>query len=98
VLRDCGDQYYFFPLTEQRPRLYVTRHGLFVDGFGLIAWNAIGEITLIAWRLLMRLSWTSSPGNTLRIDLQPFSTPAAEIRQTLQRPWRMRSGSHDIDR
>jgi hypothetical protein len=125
ILAGCS-AYYFFPLTEQRPRLCANRHGLFVDGFGLIAWNAIGEIALVTWpatprspdieelhiqlgqpesrvllvdwrrlpvwRLLMRLPWTRSSGNSLHINLQPFSPPAAEIHRTLQRLWRMHSG------
>jgi hypothetical protein len=125
ILAGCS-AYYFFPLTGQRPRLCANQYGLFVDGFGLIAWNAIGEIALVtwpatprtpeieelhiqlgqpenrallvdwrrlpAWRLLMRLPWTRSSGNTLHINLQPFSPPAAEIHRTLQRLWRMHSG------
>lgn len=41
--------YYFFPFTERRPRLGANQYGLFIDGFGLIAWRAIGEVRLATY-------------------------------------------------
>ncbi len=38
--------YYFFPLLENRPRLGANQYGIFVDGFGIIAWRAIEDIRL----------------------------------------------------
>jgi hypothetical protein len=48
ILAGCS-AYYFFPFTERRPRLGANQYGLFVDGFGLIAWRAIGDITLVTY-------------------------------------------------
>jgi hypothetical protein len=112
--------YYFFPFTEKRPRLGTNQYGLFIDGFGLIAWRAIAELNLVTystrtleteelqvklaqpmssallvdwrrlpvWRLLMRLPWTMSHDNTVRINLQPFEPSAEEIHRVMQRMWR----------
>lgn len=44
-----GSAYYFFPFTENRPRLGANQYGLFIDGFGLIAWRAIAEIGLVTY-------------------------------------------------
>jgi hypothetical protein len=111
--------YYFYPFTESRVRLGANQYGLFIDGFGLIAWRAIGDIRLATysvrtlemeelqiqlsmplnraliadwrrlpiWRLLMRLPWTMSPDNTVRINLQPFAPPAEEVHRIMHRLW-----------
>jgi hypothetical protein len=116
----CASAYYFFPFTEGRVRLGANQYGLFIDGFGLISWRAIGDVTLVtysvrtlemeelhiklkqpvgaalladwrklpAWRLLMRLPWTMGYDNIVRMNLQPFGTPAEEIARTIQRMWR----------
>ncbi len=119
ILAGCS-AYYFFPFTESRPRLGANQYGLFIDGFGLIAWRAIDEIKLVTysvrtlemeelhiklkqpigtalladwrrlptWRLLMRLPWKMGYDNIIRIDLQPFPTPADEVQRVMQRMWR----------
>jgi hypothetical protein len=126
LLAGCS-AYYFFPFTERRPRLGANRYGLFVDGLGLIAWSAIGEITLVTWpatprmpeieelhirlsrtessallvdwrrlpywRLLMRLPWTRPGAGAVRINLQPFDSPAKEIHCTIHRLWLFHSVS-----
>ena len=33
--------YYFYPLIEKKPRIGANQYGVFIDGFGLIAWRAI---------------------------------------------------------
>lgn len=48
ILAGCS-AYYFFPFTERRPRLGANQYGLFIDGFGLIAWRSIGEINLVVY-------------------------------------------------
>jgi hypothetical protein len=48
ILAGCS-AFYFFPFTESRPRLGANQYGLFIDGFGLIAWRAIGEINLVTY-------------------------------------------------
>jgi hypothetical protein len=45
----CCSAYYFFPFTENRPRLGGNQYGLFVDGFGLIAWRSIADISLVTY-------------------------------------------------
>ncbi len=49
VLAGCP-AYYFFPFTEnRRPRLGANQYGLFIDGFGLIAWRSISDISLVTY-------------------------------------------------
>lgn len=50
ILFGCS-AYYFFPFTEARPRLGANQYGLFVDGLGLIAWQAIDEISLVTYSI-----------------------------------------------
>ena len=119
ILAGCS-AYYFFPFTEKRPRMGANQYGFFIDGFGLLTWRAIADISLVTysirtlemeelqiklkqplntallvdwrrlpiWRLLMRLPWTMSHDNIVRINLQPFQPPAEEIHRTVQRMWR----------
>jgi hypothetical protein len=95
--------YYFWPLKERKPRIGAGQYGIFVDGFGLISWRAIGDIQhvthatrfsetdelqirlkisldhalladwrdLPVWRLLMKLPWTMTYDNVVRISLAP---------------------------
>lgn len=43
----ASSAYYFYPLIEtSKPRLGANQYGVFVDGFGVIAWRAIAEIAL----------------------------------------------------
>jgi hypothetical protein len=48
ILAGCS-AYYFFPFTESRVRLGANQYGLFIDGFGLIAWRAISDIDLVTY-------------------------------------------------
>jgi len=42
-----GTAYYFYPLIEtNKPRLGAGQYGLFVDGFGVIAWRAVEDLLL----------------------------------------------------
>jgi len=41
--------YYFYPLKERKPRIGAGQYGIFIDGFGLIAWRAIGDIQLVTF-------------------------------------------------
>jgi hypothetical protein len=50
ILAGCS-AYYFFPFTESRPRLGANQYGLFVDGFGLIGWRAIDDISLVTYSI-----------------------------------------------
>lgn len=109
--------YYFYPLLEKKPRISAGQYGVFIDGFGVIAWRAIGQISratyvsrleeynelhfkliqplesaLLAdwrhmpwWRLLMKLPWSMTYDNVVRIKLEPFAPPPDEIVRTFQR-------------
>ncbi len=48
ILAGCS-AYYFFPFIENRIRLGANQYGLFIDGFGLIAWRAIKDIRLVIY-------------------------------------------------
>ncbi len=50
ILAGCS-AYYFFPFTENRVRLGANQYGLFIDGFGLIAWRAISDISLVTYSM-----------------------------------------------
>jgi hypothetical protein len=113
--------YYNTPLIETgRPRIGANEYGLFVEGLGVIAWRAIGDIKLVPiavrfvtvhelqialtqpitkalfadWRrqpwhrLLMRLPWSMTHNNVIRINLEPFDKPPDEVHRTLVRMWR----------
>lgn len=112
--------YYFYPLKERKPRIGAGQYGIFVDGFGLIGWRAIGDIQLVThatrfsetdelqirlktsldnalladwrrlpiWRLLMKLPWTMSYDNVVRIPLAPFGSPPDEIQRQFRRLWK----------
>jgi hypothetical protein len=41
--------YYFYPLIERKPRIGGGEYGVFIDGFGLIAWRAIGDIKVVTY-------------------------------------------------
>ena len=112
--------YYFYPLIERKPRLGAGEYGVFIDGFGLIAWRAIGDIQLVTyasrfdethelqfhlktslaqalmadwrrmpvWRLLMKLPWSMTPDNVVRIALAPFAPPPEDIQRQFMRLWK----------
>ena len=43
----AGVAYYFFPLIEKsKPRIGAGQYGIFIDGFGIIDWRAVGDIAL----------------------------------------------------
>src|SRR5208282_3559244 len=48
ILAGCS-AYYFSHFTETRVRLGANQYGLFIDGFGLIAWRAISDISLVTY-------------------------------------------------
>lgn len=48
TLTGCA-AYYFYPLKERKPRIGAGEYGVFIDGFGLIAWRAIGDIALVTY-------------------------------------------------
>jgi hypothetical protein len=113
--------YYFYPLKERKPRIGAGEYGVFIDGFGLIAWRAIGDIVLVTyasrfeetyelqfrlkmplaqalladwrrrlpiWRLLMKLPWSMTHDNTVRVALAPFAPPPEDIHRQFQRLWK----------
>jgi hypothetical protein len=112
--------YYFYPLKERKPRIGAGQYGIFIDGFGLIAWRAIGDIQQVTfatrfsetdelqirlktsldnallvdwrdlpiWRLLMKLPWTMSHDNVVRIPLAPFASPPEDIQRQFSRLWK----------
>ncbi len=50
LLSGCS-AYYFFPLTEARVRLGASQYALFIDGFGLIDWRGIGDVSLATYSI-----------------------------------------------
>lgn len=120
ALPALGTAYYFYPLIEPRPRLGANQYGIFIDGFGVIAWRAISDIRLqtkairsievvelqiqlsqplstalvIDWRrlpyyrLLMKLPWTMTHENLVRIKMEPFGAPPDDVLNRLMRMWR----------
>ena len=112
--------YYFYPLKERKPRIGAGQYGIFIDGFGLISWRAIGDIQQVTfatrfsetdelqirlktsldqallvdwrdlpiWRLLMKLPWTMSHDNVVRISLAPFASPPEDIHRQFDRLWK----------
>ena len=114
--------YYFFPLIETgKARLGAGQYGLFIEGFGIIPWRSVGDISLSTYavrsiqvselhiklsrslpnalmadwrslsyfRLLMKLPWTMSRDNVVRINLEPFGDVPDDIVGALQRNWRL---------
>lgn len=112
---------YNFPLLETgRVRLGANQYGVFIEGFGLIAWRAIDRIELVTiaqramtvnelqialktplakalladWRqqpyhrLVMRIPWTMTHDNVVRIKLDPFDKSPEDIHRTMLRMWR----------
>lgn len=113
--------YFNYPLLETgRPRLGANQYGVFIEGFGVIAWRAIDKIDLVpiavraltinelqialkqplgtalvadwrrlpAHRMLMRLPWSMTHNNVVRVNLEPFEGSPEEIHRTLARMWR----------
>ena len=113
--------YYNWPLAEVgRPRIGANQYGVFIEGFGIIAWRAIDSIelaqiavravtlnelqitlkqplarALIAdwrkmplYRQLMRLPWSMTYNNMIRIRLDAMDKEPDEIQRTFQRMWR----------
>lgn len=39
--------YYFYPLIERKPRIGAGEYGVFIDGFGLVAWRAVADVRLV---------------------------------------------------
>ena len=116
-----GFAYYNLPLAEVgRPRIGANQYGVFIEGFGMIAWRAIDSVELVQiavraatvhelqitlkqplaraliadWRKvpfhrrLMRLPWTMSYNNMVRIALDAFDKEPDEVHRTFQRMWR----------
>lgn len=116
-----GFGYYNWPLAETgRPRMGANQYGIFIEGFGIIAWRAIDKIDLAqiavravttnelqitlkvplssaliadwrkmpVYRQLMRLPWSMTYNNMVRITLDPFDKEPGEIHRTFLRMWR----------
>ncbi len=116
-----GFAYYNWPLAEVgRPRLGANQYGIFIEGFGIIAWRSVDRIelrqiavraftlnelqvtlkgpltnALIAdwrkvpiYRQLMRLPWSMTHDNVVRVTLDPFDKEPDEIHRTFLRMWR----------
>ena len=113
--------YYNWPLAEiGRPRIGANQYGIFIEGFGILAWRAIDRIQMVQiairaetrhelqitlrqplhqaliadWRKValhrryMRLPWSMSYNNMIRITLDPFEKAPDEIHRTFERMWR----------
>lgn len=118
AIATAAGAYYYAPhMNNRRPRLGANQYGVFIDGFGIIDWRAIGEMRiqttairsieqrelqirlnrdlgralvadwrrLPAWRLLMRLPWTMTPDNMVRIDMTPFAMQPESVLAQLNR-------------
>lgn len=116
-----GFAYYNWPLAEVgRPRMGANQYGIFIEGFGIIAWRAIDGIDLAQiavraatnnelqislkqplakalvadwrqtpfYRQLMRLPWSMTYDNRVRISLDAFDKEPDEIHRTFARMWR----------
>ncbi len=110
--------YYFYPLVETgKVRLGAGEHGIFIEGFGVIPWRAVDEISLSTYavrsieinevnielgkslpdaliadwrslpyhRLLMKLPWSMTRDNVVRINLEPFAGSPEDIIGALRR-------------
>ncbi len=116
--------YYYFPLMERKPRIGANQYGIFIDGFGLIGWNSVADISLSTyavrsiemkelhiklnrplerallvdwrrvaiWRMLMKLPWSMTHDNIVRIDLELFAPSPEDIHATFLRMWRYYRG------
>ena len=120
-----GFAYYNLPLAEVgRPRIGANQYGVFIEGFGIIAWRSIDRIDLIQiavravtlnelqitlkqplaraliadwrkmpfYRQLMRLPWSMTYNNMIRIALDAFDKEPDEIHRTFLRMWRYYRG------
>jgi len=117
----AGFAYYNWPLAEVgRPRIGANQYGIFIEGFGILAWRSIDKIDLVQiairaetrnelqislrhplsralmadWRKValvrryMRLPWSMTYNNVIRITLDPFDKTPDEIHRTFERMWR----------
>lgn len=47
-----GTSFYFYPLVEtDRPRIGAGEHGVFIEGFGLIPWRSIDDLSLSTYAI-----------------------------------------------
>jgi hypothetical protein len=117
----AGFAYYNWPLAEVgRPRIGANQYGIFIEGFGIVQWRAIGAIDLSqiavrsdtrhelhvslkqplssalvadwrkvpAYRSLMRLPWSMTYDNKIRIALDALEKEPGEIHRTFVRMWK----------
>jgi hypothetical protein len=90
ILAGCS-AYYFFPFMETRPRLGANQYGLFIDGFGLIAWRAIGDINLVTYSVRtlemeeLHIKLQQPVNNALLVDWRRL----AIWRLLMRLPWTM---------
>lgn len=117
----AGFAFYNFPLLETgRPVVGANEYGIFIQGFGIIRWSAVGNVELVPiavriltihelqialksplgkalisdwrraswWRQLMRLPWSMTHQNVIRINLEPFDQPPEEVHRTIVRMWK----------
>ena len=84
-----------YPLLETgRTRLAASRYGLFVEGLGVLNWQAVERLDLIpvvvraiSYRELelMRQPASVTSRNTIRIPLEIFDCPARDIYESFVR-------------
>ena len=88
--------YYFYPLVETgKPRIGAGEHGLFIEGFGILPWRSIQEISLSTYAI------RSIEVNELQIKLsRPISAAlSADWRKMplhrllMKLPWKMGSNN-----
>lgn len=90
----CG-AYYFYPMSETNtPRIGATQYGVFIDGFGLIAWHAVADIKLIpiAMRSILNYELQIKLSKPLDKALVADWRQLPWYRLLMYLPWRM---SHD---
>ncbi|MBU2533949.1 MAG: hypothetical protein KKB37_14505 [Alphaproteobacteria bacterium] len=89
-----GTSFYFYPLTEtDRPRIGAGEHGIFIEGFGLIPWRSVRDISLSTYYVRsiqvseLHIALSRQVPNALAADWRqiPF------YRLLMKLPWQMRS-------
>jgi len=87
-----GFAYFNFPLCETgRPRMGANQYGVFIEGFGIIAWRAIDKIDLV--QIAVRAVTLTELQITLKVPLSRALIAdwrkVPLYRQLMRLPWTM---------
>jgi len=87
-----GFTYYNYPLTETgRPRMGANQYGVFIEGFGIIAWRAVDKIDLV--QIAVRAVTLTELQITLKVPLSRALIAdwrrMPVYRQLMRLPWSM---------